>query len=65
MIMELYQERVIAEKHDLDIKKGALVAFMHEDIYPTLSAVEQGLFMVQLMAMTNYSDALQRRIELF
>jgi len=63
--MQLHQQRVIEEKKELDEKRQKLADFMHGDIYAGLSAVDQGLLMVQLVAMENYSDALGRRIGLF
>ena len=63
--MEGYQQRVVDENHELGEKLKDLRSFMHGDIYTALPAVEQGLLMVQLVAMENYSDSLSRRIELF
>ena len=63
--MESHQKRVVEEKKELDEKRAKLTDFMHGDIYAALSAVDQGLLMVQLVAMHTYSDALGRRIESF
>ena len=66
--MEPHQQRVVVvveEKKELDEKRQELTDFMHGDVYAGLGAVDQGLLMVQLVAMGNYSDALCRRIELF
>ena len=63
--MKPHQERVVTEHKELSGKLCALIYFMHEDIYAGLPAVEQGLLMVQLVAMQNYESALNRRIELF
>lgn len=60
-----HEERVLAEKKDLDEKRGKLSYFMHSDTFASLSAINQGLLMVQLAAMDGYSEALSRRIELF
>ena len=38
---------------------------MHGDIYPKLSATDQGLLMVQLSHMKPYVGALRDRIERF
>jgi len=59
-----YQQRVKNVKHELDTKRQKLIDFMHTDNYAKLIPVEQGLLMVQLVAMNNYSDVLGRRIEL-
>lgn len=63
--MQPHQQRVIDEKKELDSNREKLSSFMHGDIYASMNSVEQGLMMVQLVAMDNYSDALARRIELF
>jgi len=63
--MEAYQDRVVEEKKELDDKRIKLTDFMHGDTYAGLPATEQGLLMVQLVAMKNYSNVLDRRIELF
>ena len=63
--MKPHQQRVVDEMNDLDVKRGKLVDFMRGETYAALVAVDQGLLMVQLAAMNGYSDALERRIELF
>lgn len=63
--MEDYQQRVVDEKTEIDTKLKNLRTFMHGDVYASLPATEQGLLMVQLVAMDNYSEVLARRIELF
>lgn len=56
--------RLTVEKEELDAKIHNLRNFMHGNEYTSLSPVDQGLLMVQLVAMDNYSDALARRIEI-
>ena len=69
--MKEYQQRVIEEKKELDEKIVKLKDFMHSDdssdskCFKDLDSVNQGLMMVQLVAMENYSNALARRIEIF
>ncbi len=63
--MQPHQQRVVTELDELSTKSSALTDFMHGDIYAEMPAVEQGLLMVQLVAMQNYESALTRRIELF
>jgi len=63
--MQPHQQRVIDEKKELDEKREKLIEFMHGDVYATLDAIDQGLLMVQLVAMNNYSEVLGRRIDLF
>lgn len=60
-----HQERVIEEHKELFEKTSKLIDFMHTDTYAKLDPIDQGLLMVQLVAMNNYSDALERRIEIF
>ena len=64
-MIEKYKQRVIDEKKELFNKTQKLIDFMYSDKYAELSAIDQGLLMVQLVAMQNYSDALSRRIEIF
>lgn len=59
------QKIVITEELELCHKISDLIDFMLGDSYSKLDSVNQGLLMVQLVAMKNYSDALRRRIELF
>lgn len=63
--MEQYKQRVIEEKVKLIDKLQSLIDFMHTDLYVELSPVEQGLLMVQEVAMASYLGALERRTELF
>jgi hypothetical protein len=63
--MQPHEKRVVDEKSKLDKKIMALVDFMHTDVYAGLPAVDQGLLMVQQVAMQNYSEALGRRIDMF
>ncbi len=63
--MKPYQQRVCDEKEELDEKIVKLKEFMNSDVYAELLAVEQGLLMVQLVAMDNYFNVLGRRIECF
>jgi hypothetical protein len=63
--MQPHQQRVVTELDELATKIGALTDFMHGDVYSELPSVDQGLLMVQLVAMQNYESALTRRIKLF
>lgn len=63
--MEEYKQRMLIEEMDINEKKEKLSDFMHTETFGKLAAVDQGLRMVQLVAMNNYSDALARQIELF
>ena len=63
--MEAYQERVIAEKKELDEKLSALSAFGETDQFGKLSPKEQGRMHRQHGAMETYSDVLGERIAAF
>ena len=63
--MKDYQKRVVDEKTELDKKIVSLIDFMHTDAFADLDGIEQGLLMVQEVAMQNYSEALGRRIDCF
>lgn len=63
--MSNYKERVVIEKDELNTKINDLVGFMHSDEFVALDSVNQGLLMVQHVAMQNYIDVLRRRIEVF
>ena len=63
--MKLYQERVIEEKAELDVKREALDAFIDSDTFDTLPHIDQQLLVVQADAMTTYSGVLAQRIQNF
>jgi len=63
--MDDHEDRVVEEKAQLDEKIGRLSDFMHGNIYPKLSATDQGLLMVQIRTMGAYSGVLAYRIERF
>jgi hypothetical protein len=63
--MDKYQIEAIKDHDELSDKQGKLSDFMHQAEYGRLPDVEQGLLMVQIVAMNNYLDVLNRRIELF
>lgn len=60
--MEAYQERVIAEKRELDERRGKLVAFLATDVFERLPAEERHLLQCQEAAMHHYSWILSCRI---
>lgn len=63
--MSDFVQRIKIEKADLDANIYKLTDFMHGEFYPSLPPIEQGLLMVQLEAMKNYSSALFRRLEIY
>jgi hypothetical protein len=63
--MKPHEERVVAEKADLDIKITALAAFVAREVYAGLPEVEQRILSLQLRYMTGYAGVLAMRIEAF
>lgn len=63
--MQPYQERVIAEKTELDDKRTRLISFIGGERYRTLDEVERSRLNRQLEAMTLYSNILKERIAAF
>ena len=63
--MKPYQERVVTEKAELDIKREKLIAFIGGETYRTLSASERSRLNRQLEAMALYSGILGERIAAF
>ena len=63
--MQPHQERVVAEKTELDDKREKLLRFFMGDIYKTLPADEQDRLSRQETAMKLYSDILSERIAAF
>jgi hypothetical protein len=64
-IMQAHQERVVAEKSELDTKIVKLDAFRHGDIYHTLSVAERDRLTRQYAHMKDYSNVLGERIAAF
>lgn len=64
--MEAWQDRVIAEKRELDEKIVKIVAFIESSAaFPSLPAEDQRLLRDQLAAMSDYGEALRLRIARF
>lgn len=63
--MKPHEERVVAEKADLDVKIAALAAFVAREVYAGLPEVEQRLLALQLRYMTGYAGVLAMRIDAF
>lgn len=62
MSMQPHQERVIAEKTELDVKREKLIAFIQSPAFDHLNANECSLLTRQLTAMDDYSAVLGERI---
>ena len=63
--MQPHQERVVAEKEELDAKRERLRAFFGTDLYREIDPTEQSRLNRQLEAMTLYSNILAERIAAF
>ena len=63
--MEAWQERVIAERQDLDVKIVKLSTFIGSPSFVALPGMDQRLLREQRGAMSEYSDILQQRIDRF
>lgn len=63
--MEAYQENVIAEKDELNIKIQKLDAFICSKKFEEVSPKEHWLLVEQLIHMREYYNVLIKRIELF
>jgi len=64
--MELFQQKVIREKIDLDDKIKNLTVFIDKDpLFKNLSEAEQGRLRVQVLIMMSYSAILLSRIKVF
>lgn len=60
-----HEERVVTEKQELDAKLEKLRAFTRGPVFRMLSPTDRNLLMYQAIAMTTYSQILDRRIEIF
>lgn len=59
-----YQERVVAEKYELDAKLDKLMAFIKANlVFASLPVAEQARLEMQASAMSTYSRILRDRIE--
>ncbi len=63
--MKPHQQRVAAEKQELDEKLEKLNAFGRGDVFPTLPAEEQERLIRQSKIMDQYSVVLGERIAAF
>ena len=60
-----HQERVVAEKEELDAKLFKLVQFKSTETFAKLPQIEQERLIVQVQVMRLYSDILRTRINAF
>lgn len=60
-----YQQRVIDEKRELDLKLSKLVDFLSSKIFKDLPKEDKKLLKSQTAEMKKYSEILDKRIALF
>lgn len=63
--MPAHQQRVVAEKAELDDKKGKLSAFTQTDFFESLPVAERTRLLKQFEIMIGYSVVLAERIAAF
>ena len=63
--MQAHQERVVAEKEELDGKIDRLDNFRASPTFGTLAEEDQNLLFKQLGIMRSYSEVLASRIDRF
>jgi hypothetical protein len=63
--MEQFQERVVIEKHELDVKVDRLKGFVASTKFVTIPISEQKRMSKQLSIMQDYSAVLGERISAF
>lgn len=64
MVEELlpFQQRVVEEKADLDMRLSKLTQFIGTDKYQSLPIIERHLLIAQQSAMKSYSECLELRL---
>ena len=65
MDLQPHQQRVVAEKDELDERLGKLLAFFQSPIYAGLSEAERSRLRAQSFFMVGYSSMLGERIAAF
>ena len=63
--LQPYQERVVAEKKDLDDRLAKLLLFFNTKEFPALPLVENQRLQLQAAVMEEYSEILGERISDF
>ena len=63
--LQPYQQRVVAERDALDVKRAALFDFTTSRAFATLGEAEQSRLRRQYRAMVEYTQALDERISAF
>lgn len=63
--MEKYVERLIIEKHELELKHDKLIAIVNSSKLNTFESIEKSLLSIQLRAMQTYLECLEQRLKLY
>lgn len=63
--MEKYVERLIIEKHELELKHDKLIAIVNSSTWNTFESIEKSLLSIQLRAMQTYLECLEQRLKLY
>lgn len=64
-VLQPWQERVIAEKKDLDEKRSKLIEFISGADFLHLEKLDRDLYLIQESVMEHYSKILGHRISRF
>ena len=65
MELQPYQQRVLNELNELDLKINKLINFVESPAFELVELEHQVLLKVQLNYMMSYSDVLARRLDLW
>ena len=63
--MEKYVERLIIEKHELELKHDKLIAIVNSSTWNNFESIEKSLVSIQLRAMQTYLECLEQRLKLY
>ena len=61
-IMSTFLDRLIDEKKELDVKRGALRTFTESEAFTKINDVQMTLLNIQIKAMDTYAQVLLERI---
>jgi len=61
--MEKFVERLIIEKHELELRHDKLIAIVNSPLWDTFESNEKSLLSIQLRAMQTYLECLEQRLK--
>ena len=61
--MEKFVERLIIEKHELELRHDKLIAIVNSSLWDTFEPNEKSLLSIQLRAMQTYLECLEQRLK--